>query len=62
MMDKIDAKILKIVQQDAHLSNAAIAEHVALTKTAVFERIRKMEAAGIICGWERWRKFCNRKE
>ncbi|HZQ09275.1 MAG TPA: Lrp/AsnC family transcriptional regulator [Anaerolineae bacterium] len=52
MKDKIDTKILDIIQKNAHLSNAAIAERVGLTKTAVFERIRKMEAAGIICGYE----------
>lgn len=51
MIDNTDAKILNIIQQDAHLSNAALAEQVGLTKTAVFERIRKMEQAGIICGY-----------
>ncbi len=52
MIDKTDRKILNMIQQDSHLSNAALAERVGLTKTAVFERIRKMEAAGIICGYE----------
>lgn len=52
MIDKIDAKILEMVQKNAHLSNAALAAHVGLTKTAVYERVRKMEAAGIICGYE----------
>src|SRR5690349_1686847 len=52
MIDNIDVKLLNVVQQDAHLSNADLAERVGLTKTAVFERIRKMEAAGLICGYE----------
>jgi Lrp/AsnC family leucine-responsive transcriptional regulator len=52
MIDKIDQKLLDIVQKDAHLSNAALAARVGLTKTAVFERIRKMEAAGIILAYE----------
>lgn len=52
MIDKTDAKLLDMIQQDANLSNAALAEKVGLTKTAVFERIRKMEAAGIIRGYE----------
>jgi Lrp/AsnC family leucine-responsive transcriptional regulator len=52
MIDKIDAKILEIVQQDAHLSNVVLAERVGLTKTAVFERIRKMESAGIIQSYQ----------
>lgn len=48
MIDKIDAKLLDIIQRDAHISNVALAERVGLTKTAVFERIRKMEATGIV--------------
>lgn len=52
MIDKTDTKLLDIVQQNARLSNAALAERVGLTKTAVFERIRKLEAAGIIRGYE----------
>ncbi|OQY85094.1 MAG: AsnC family transcriptional regulator [Chloroflexi bacterium UTCFX4] len=48
MIDKIDAKLLDIIQRDARLSNVTLAARVGLTKTAVFERIRKMEAAGII--------------
>ena len=52
MIDNIDAKILEMVQQDARLTNVTLAARVGLTKTAVFERVRKMEAAGIICGYE----------
>lgn len=52
MIDNTDAKILDIIQQDAHLSNVALADKVGLTKTAVFERVRKMEQAGIIRGYE----------
>ncbi|MBI4670792.1 MAG: Lrp/AsnC family transcriptional regulator [Chloroflexi bacterium] len=52
MIDKIDAKLLEIIQQNAHLANTVLAERVGLTKTAVFERIRKMEAAGIIQTYE----------
>jgi len=48
MIDKIDAKLLDIIQRDARLSNVTLAARVGLTKTAVFERIRKMETAGII--------------
>ncbi len=51
MIDKIDAKLLDIIQRDAHISNVALAARVGLTKTAVFERIRKMEAAGVIADY-----------
>ena len=52
MIDNTDAKLLEMIQQNARLSNAALADAVGLTKTAVFERVRKMEQAGIICGYE----------
>jgi Lrp/AsnC family leucine-responsive transcriptional regulator len=52
MIDNTDLKLLDMIQQDANLSNAALAEGVGLTKTAVFERVRKMEAAGTIRGYE----------
>lgn len=48
MIDNTDAKLLDIIQRDAHISNVALAERVGLTKTAVFERVRKMEATGVI--------------
>lgn len=52
MIDNTDIKLLNMIQQDAHMTNAVLAERVGLTRTAVFERVRKMEAAGIICGYE----------
>ncbi len=51
MIDKTDAKILNVIQKDALASNATLAERVGLTKTAVYERLRKMQAAGIILGY-----------
>ena len=48
MIDKIDAKILEIIQQDAQISKLALAARVGLTKTAVFTRVRKLEEAGVI--------------
>jgi Lrp/AsnC family leucine-responsive transcriptional regulator len=37
-----------LLQEDARLSNAAIAEQVGLTASTVFERIKKLEKRGII--------------
>ncbi len=52
MFDDIDAKILTIVQNDARISNAEIARQVGMAPSAIFERIRKLEAQGVIRGYE----------
>lgn len=47
-MDKIDRKILRILQQDASLSVAELSERAGISQTPVWRRIRKLEEAGII--------------
>ncbi len=49
-MDPIDRKILALLQADASLAIADIAEKVGLSQTPCWKRIQKMEAAGIIKG------------
>lgn len=51
MIDEIDRKIIMLLQQDARLSNAAIAEQVGLTISTVHERVKKLERKGIIKGY-----------
>ena len=51
MINEIDAKILKIVQQDARISNAEIARQVGLAPSAILERVRKLEERGVIRGY-----------
>ena len=48
VLDEIDQGILELLQQDARMTNAAIASHVGLSAPAVFERIRKLEQRGVI--------------
>ena len=48
MHDDIDYQILELLQSDARLSNAAIAEQVGLTTSTVFERVKKLEKKGVI--------------
>lgn len=48
MIDEIDLKILKIIQNDAKASNANIAKEVGMAPSAVFERIKKLESKGVI--------------
>jgi Lrp/AsnC family transcriptional regulator, leucine-responsive regulatory protein len=52
MNGEIDEKILTILQQDARTSNAEIARQLGMAPSAIFERIRKLEARGVITGYE----------
>ncbi len=47
-LDKIDRTILKLLQQDAKLNIKEIAAHLNMTKTPVYERIRRLEKTGVI--------------
>jgi Lrp/AsnC family leucine-responsive transcriptional regulator len=51
VMDDIDRKILKELQEDARTSYAELGRRVGLTTPAVIERVRKLEDAGIIVGY-----------
>ena len=47
-MDKIDKKILNLLQKDSQLSTAEIAEAVGLSTTPCWRRIQKLEQTGVI--------------
>jgi Lrp/AsnC family transcriptional regulator len=47
-MDEIDRKILALLQEDATLAVAQVADRVGLTQTPCWKRIQKLEAAGVI--------------
>jgi len=48
MLDEIDTKILNEMQADARLPLAELAEKVASSRSAVWRRIQKLEAEGVI--------------
>jgi Lrp/AsnC family transcriptional regulator len=48
MLDPIDRKILALLQNNAGLSIAEIAQKVGLSQTPCWKRIQKMEQAGVI--------------
>ncbi|MCC2635099.1 MAG: transcriptional regulator, AsnC family, partial [Ramlibacter sp.] len=50
-MDPIDRKILKVLQQDARASLQQIGQAVGLSASPCWERIKKMELAGVIEGY-----------
>jgi len=51
VIDAIDRKIVDLLQGNARLSNAEMAEAVGLTVSSVHERVKKMERKGIIKGY-----------
>jgi len=51
MIDDLSWKILKCLQSNARLSNAGIGRQVGISSPAVSERIKKLEDAGIIQGY-----------
>lgn len=51
-MDKFDQNILAALRQNARASVSAIAEEVALSRSAVSERIKKLETSNVIRGYQ----------
>ncbi len=47
-LDAVDAKILDLIQYDAGLSVAEIAERVGLSSSPCWRRIKRLEDAGVI--------------
>lgn len=51
MIDTINRKIIAALQENARISYAELGKKVHLSAPAVAERIRKLEAAGVISGY-----------
>lgn len=51
-LDKIDRKILRVLQQDGRIANQKLAETVHLSPTAVLERVKRLTREGYILGYE----------
>src|SRR3989339_623931 len=51
-MDKIDLQILQILQKKARIPNVEVARNIGMAPSGVLERIKKLEAQGIIEGYE----------
>jgi Lrp/AsnC family leucine-responsive transcriptional regulator len=52
LLDPIDLKILFILQNDGRRRLADIADDVELSAPAVMERVKKLEASGVIRGYQ----------
>jgi len=50
-LDRIDRRILEILQLDGRITNQELSERVALSPRACLERVRRLERAGVISGY-----------
>lgn len=51
MIDSKDREILTIIQDNGRVSNSDIARQLGMAPSAILERIRKLEARGVIQGY-----------
>jgi Lrp/AsnC family leucine-responsive transcriptional regulator len=51
-IDRIDLKILNVLQTDGRISNLKLAETVSLSPTAVLARVQRLTRLGYILGYE----------
>ena len=51
-IDDTDMRILRILQDNARISNADIARDVGMAPSATLERVRKLEERGLLKGYE----------
>ena len=50
-IDETDRRILALLQENARMTQTEVAKAVGLAPSAVMERIRKLEARGVITGY-----------
>ncbi len=50
-LDAIDLRILATLQRESRISKAALAERVALSATPCWQRLKRLERAGLIRGY-----------
>lgn len=51
LLDAVDRRLLALLQEDGKRSVKELADEVGLTKTPVYERIRRLEEEGVIRGY-----------
>jgi Lrp/AsnC family leucine-responsive transcriptional regulator len=51
-IDRIDRRILDVMQKDGRISNLKLAEAVSLSPTAVLSRVQRLTKEGFILGYE----------
>jgi len=51
-LDKIDRKILSVLQKDGRISNLKLAQTVHLSRTAVLDRVKRLTREGFVLGFK----------
>lgn len=51
LLDKREIQILSILSEDGRITKAALADKIGLSPTACWERLKKLERAGLIEGY-----------
>lgn len=50
-LDRIDRRILEVLQRDGRITNSDLAEKVSLSASACLRRVQRLEQAGVISGY-----------
>lgn len=50
-MDKTDRKILNILQENGRITNSKLAAEIGISPPAMLERVKRLEASGMICNY-----------
>jgi len=50
-LDRYDRAIVRLLQQDARITNTSLAEKVSLSESACLRRVRALEESGLIQGY-----------
>jgi Lrp/AsnC family transcriptional regulator of ectoine degradation len=50
-LDRFDVKILEALQEDGRMPMARLAEKIGLTSSPTWERVRRLEQAGVLRGY-----------
>lgn len=51
LLDGMDRKLLRVLQEDGRITNQALAQHCGLSPAACFDRVKRLRANGIITGY-----------
>jgi DNA-binding Lrp family transcriptional regulator len=50
-LDRIDRRMLAVLQEDGRIANSALARRVGLSESATLRRLRRLEETGLIDGY-----------